>query len=313
MPDTATLLITPHQFPDLEREKRLADEFGLELVVAGDQQELTAAMPHARIVMVTPYGRVGAAEFAAMEGCIGVVRYGIGYDNIDVSAAKEAGVPVSIVPDASTEEVASHAFALGLALTRRIPAGQAAISAGKWAGAVPADLPVLSKLQVGVVGMGRIGRHVARWWSAVGADVKAYDPIAQFDDVASAPVDEIIQSSDVITLHVPLNDETHHMISRDSIARMRRGAVVVNVSRGGLIDEKALADALRDGHLGGAGLDVFESEPLAADNPLRDAPNTFLTPHSAWKSRSSLSALQDGAVRRSRNLLGGEEPPDRVA
>jgi D-3-phosphoglycerate dehydrogenase len=262
--------------------------------------------------MVTPYARVGETEIGAMTQCQGIVRYGVGYDNIDVIAASEAGVPVSIVPDASSEEVASHAFALGLALIRRIPAGQAAIASGRWAGAVPADLNVLSKTRVGVVGMGRIGRLVARWWAAVGADVRAYDPLAHFSEVPSATLEELLTASDVITLHVPLTPDTRHMISGATIARMRRGSVVVNVSRGGLIDEEALAVALQAGQIAGAGLDVFEAEPLRNDHALRTAPNTILTPHIAWKSNTSLGALQTGAVERARLLLEGKEPRDLV-
>lgn len=307
------ILLSPHQFVDLRREEALADAYGVELRVAEDQTEFAALARSAQIVMVTPYGQVTAEMIASMRKCRGVVRYGIGYDNIDVEAAAEAGLPVSIVPDASSEEVASHALALGLALMRRIPAGQAAIADNGWASRVPADLPVLSELEVGVVGMGRIGRFVAHWWNALGAKVSAYDPFADFSDVERKGVDEIIESSDLISLHVPLTAETKHLISRSAIERMRPGSVIVNVSRGGLVDEAALADALRSGRLAGAGLDVFESEPLASDSALRDAPNAILTPHSAWKSRSSMDALQDGAVKRARIILEGGVLPDRVA
>jgi D-3-phosphoglycerate dehydrogenase / 2-oxoglutarate reductase len=312
-PPAGALLVAPHQFPDLDREHALAAEFGLELVRARDQAEFGAAAATAAVVMVTPYARLERAHFASMRHCSGVVRYGIGYDNIDVAAAAEHGVPVSIVPDASSEEVASHAFALGLALSRRIPQGQAAIARGEWAGSVPFDGPVLSDLRVGVIGMGRIGRRVATWWRDVGAQVLAHDPIAAFDEVPAATVEQILAGSDVVSLHVPLLDQTRHMISAETIARMPRGAVLVNVSRGGLVDEVALAAALTSGHLAGAGIDVFEQEPLPHDHPLRSAPNAVLTPHSAWKSSSSLAALQSGAVERARLLLQGEPVPDRVA
>lgn len=312
-PSPGTLLIAPHQFPDLERERNLAREFGLELLAADDPAAFASALPTASVVMVTPYVRLQRSDVERMRACLGVVRYGIGYDNIDVAAAAEHGVPVSIVPDASSEEVASHALALGLMLSRRIPSGQAAIARGEWASSVPFDSPVLSRLRVGVIGMGRIGRRVATWWQDLGAEVRAHDPVAAFDAVPAAAVDDLIATSDVLSLHVPLTEATRHMISADAIARMPHGAVLVNVSRGGLVDEHALAAALRSGHLGGAGLDVFEREPLPADHPLRSAPGAVLTPHSAWKSRSSLDALQAGAVDRARLLLQGEAPPDRVA
>lgn len=308
-----TLLIAPHQFPDLAREEALADELGLRLVVARDAREFAGALERASVAMVTPYVRLGHDDFARMQRCLGVVRYGIGYDNIDVRAAEKHGIPVSIVPDASSEEVASHAFAMGLMLSRRIPQGQAAIARGEWASSVPFDSPVLSELRVGVVGMGRIGRRVATWWRDVGAQVRAHDPIAVFDTVRAAPLDRLIEECDVLSLHVPVTEATRHLLSAATIARMPRGASVVNVSRGGLVDEAALADALKRGHLGGAALDVFEQEPLPVDHPLRDAPNSVLTPHSAWKSRSSLAALQSGAVLRARQLLQGEPVLDRVA
>lgn len=304
------LLVAPHRFPDLRREQALADAFGLELVVPADQAGFSARMGDAEVVMVTPYARMTAQEFALLRGCKAVVRYGVGYDNIDVLAAHKVGVPVSIVPDTASEEVGSHAFAMGLALSRRIPQGQAAIAAGQWAGVIGLDTPKLSNLKVGVVGMGRIGRLVARWWAAVGAKVHAYDPMANITECPSASLVEVLEGSDVISLHVPLSDTTRHMISAEVLARMRPNAVVINVSRGGLIDEFALAEALSTGRIAGAGLDTFAQEPLPADHPLRSAPNVMATPHVAWRSNTSLDALQEQTVERARRALSGETMPD---
>jgi D-3-phosphoglycerate dehydrogenase len=306
------ILVAPHQFPHLDRERALAESFGMELVAATDQDSFREAMTDAVVVMVTPYGKVKTEEISRMRKCRAIVRYGIGYDNIDAVAAGAAGVPVSIVPDASSEEVASHALATGLALARRVPQGQDAIRNGRWAGSIAYDTPKLSELEVGIVGMGRIGRHAATWWAAIGAKVKAYDPFATFSDIPAAGLQDILENSDLVSLHLPLNDATRHMISADVLGRMRRGAAIVNVSRGGLIDEAALAAALRSGHIAGAALDVFAEEPLPADHPLRDEPNAILTPHVSWRSKSSLDALQDGAVRRARAALSGEPMPDVV-
>lgn len=309
---SGTILVAPHQFPGLDRERALAQAFGLELVAAPDQASFQAGMADAVIVMVTPYAKVSAAEVALMGKCKAVVRYGIGYDNIDVAAATQAGMPVSIVPDASTEEVASHALATGLALARRVPQGNAAIREGRWAGTIAYDAPKLSDLDVGILGMGRIGRLVAGWWAAIGARVHAYDPFATFSTVPAAPLDLILEQSDVVSLHLPLTAETRNLISAGVLGRMRRGAVVVNVSRGGLIDEDALAAALHSGHIAGAALDVYAQEPLPAGSALRQAPNLLLTPHVAWRSASSLNALQAGAVERARQALAGEPLSDVV-
>ncbi|EPJ2812792.1 C-terminal binding protein [Pseudomonas putida] len=311
--DRGTLLVAPHQFPHLEREQKLAAQFGLKLVAAVDQQAFTDGMVDAEIVMVTPYGKVNEAEFARMTRCKAVVRYGIGYDNIDVKAAAKYGVPVSIVPDASSEEVAAHALAMGVALARRLPHGQAAIMNNGWAGTIAYDTPKLADLEVGILGMGRIGRLTAGWWAKLGTKVKAYDPFAEFTDIPKASLEEILEQSDVVSLHLPLNADTRNMISTEVLKRMRPGAVIVNVSRGGLIDEPALAEALSSGQIAGAALDVFAKEPLPADSPLRDAPNLILTPHIAWRSNTSLGALQDGAVDRARKALFGEQMPDVVS
>lgn len=308
-----TMLIAPHQFPDVDREIALASRLGLEVVVAADGDEFHAGIPDATLVLVTPYAQVTAEDFAAMKRCIAVIRYGIGYDNIDVAAARSTGIPVSIVPAASSHEVASHALTMGLALARRIPAGQASIAAGKWAGTVGLDTPRFSELEVAVIGMGRIGRQVAQWYSALGISVRAYDPFATFDEVPSAALEDLLLQSDVVSLHLPLSEETRNVISADILGRMKEGAVIVNVSRGGLIDETALAEALHSGHIAGAGLDTFGTEPLPADHPLRTAPNAILTPHVAWRSNRALESLQQAVVDRCTQALTGQELSDRVA
>jgi len=230
-----------------------------------------------------------------------------------VTAAKRAGIPVSIVPGTASEEVASHSVAMGLALVRRLPAGDASIRSGNWAGTIAYETPPISRLEVGVVGMGRIGRHVARMYSVLGAQVRAYDPFVEITQVPSATLQEVLESSDVISLHVPLSDQTRGLISVDVLSRMRRGAVIINVSRGGLIDEAALADALASGQIAGAGLDTFSEEPVPDDHPLRDTPNTILTPHIAWRSNQSVGALQAGAVARVRLALTAQPLTDVVS
>lgn len=310
--DSGVILVAPHHFPDLNREKALAEEFGMVLVAAADVDQFRASLPSAEIVMITPYATLTADDFPRMAACRAVIRYGIGYDNIDVTAARAAGIPVAIVPGTASEEVASHAFAMGLALARRLPAGDAAIRAGGWAGTIGYETPALSRLEVGVVGMGRIGARVAAMYAAVGAHVRAFDPMIEVAPELATSLDDVLFDVDVVSLHVPLTDATRNLVSRECLARMRQGAVVVNVSRGGLIDEDALADALASGHIAGAGLDTFSIEPVPADHPLRQAPNAILTPHIAWRSNTSIGALQDGAVHRVRQALTGQPLSDVV-
>ncbi|MCU4298833.1 C-terminal binding protein [Brevibacterium permense] len=306
------ILVAPHHFPDLEREHTLASELDYELVPATDTEEFRQRLSDAEIVMITPYAKLTADDFPAMEKCRAVIRYGIGYDNIDVDAATKAGIPVSIVPGTASEEVASHALAMGLSLARRLPAGDSAIRDNGWNGVIGYDTPVLSSLEVGVVGLGRIGQHVARMYSAIGTNVRAYDPFVSESTFELADLDDILENSDVISLHLPLTGETRNLISGDVLKRMRNGAVVVNVSRGGLVDEVALAQALESGHIAGAGIDTFAEEPLDPEHPLRSATNTILTPHIAWRSNRSTGALQDGAVDRVRRVLTGQPLIDLV-
>jgi D-3-phosphoglycerate dehydrogenase len=150
-------------------------------------------------------------------------------------------------------------------------------------------------------------------YSALGAQVRAYDPFVEITEVTSATLEQVLETSDVVSLHIPLSDETRGLISADVLSRMRRGAVVVNVSRGGLVDEAALADALASGQIAGAGLDTFSEEPVRDDHPLRDAPNTILTPHIAWRSNQSIGALQAGAVARVRLALTAQPLTDVVS
>jgi D-3-phosphoglycerate dehydrogenase len=306
------ILVAPHQFPDLEREHSLAQEFGLPLVAAQSVNEFRRMLPHATLVLITPYATLSADDFTVMAMCRAVVRYGIGYDNIDVDAAKRAGIPVSIVPDASTTEVASHAFAMGLALVRRLPEGHAAIATGSWARRIAYEAPRFEDLRVGVIGMGRIGRHVARLYQSIGATVTVFDPYATPADFPTASLDELLVTSDVVSLHVPLNAATSDLVSAEVLARMPRTTVVVNVSRGGLVDETALAEALTTGSISGAALDTFRSEPLPADHPLRSAPNVILTPHIAWRSNRAVESLQQSAMDRARQALHGDPISDVV-
>jgi D-3-phosphoglycerate dehydrogenase len=307
--EPGTVLVSPHMFRDLEFERALADEFGLRLVETSDAEEFRAALPDAVVVLLTPYATVGASDFVGMRRCVAVVRYGMGYDNVDVAAAT---VPVAIVPDAYVEEVATHALAMGLGLLRRLPQGRHAIDAGTWAGQIAYDAPRLSEATVGVIGVGRIGRRVADLWSALGARVIATDPARPADGERFVPLAELLTRSDVVTLHVPLDDSTHHLLSSERLVEMKHGAVLVNVSRGGLVDETALRAALESGRVAGAGLDVFVDEPLPQGHAFEGLANVMLTPHIAWRSDRALGALQKGAVGRARQALLGEPLPDVV-
>jgi D-3-phosphoglycerate dehydrogenase len=233
-----------------------------------------------------------------------VVRAGVGVDNIDVPVATRRGVIVMNTPSGNTVSAAEHTIALLLASARHVPAADASMKAGKWDRGKFLGTQVAGKT-LGVIGLGRIGREVAR--RAVGLDmvVIGFDPLvtpekaAEFGIKAVATRDELLPKCDFLTLHIPLLPDTRDFIGARELAMMPKGARLLNVARGGVVSEKALADALTSGHIAGAGLDVFEQEPLPADNPLVQAPNVVLTPHLG----ASTVEAQEAVAVEAANLL----------
>ncbi len=212
-----------------------------------------------------------------------VGRAGVGVDNIDVDAATDRGVAVMNAPAGNTIAAAELTLALMLSVARRVAEADRSIREGKWERSRLQGIELRGRT-LGVIGAGRIGGAVAERCQAFGMKVVVYDPYLTPEHLAGLdlPVVDLAQLldvADVVTLHVPLTDETKGLIGRDELESMRQGAILINVSRGGIVDETALATALTDGEIGGAGLDVYEEEPISAGNPLLLAPNLVLTPH----------------------------------
>lgn len=227
-----------------------------------------------------------------------------GTDIVDVAACRERGIVVSNIRNYAVSSLPEHAFAMVLALRRNLIAYRADVEAGFWQQATQFCLLThriddLAGSTLGVIGLGALGKAVARLGSAFGMRVIGFDPLAaKVPGVASASVDEILATGDVVTLHLPLTPDTRNMIGRAELARMKASALLVNTSRGGLVDEAALADALREGRIAGAAFDVLTIEPPDPDNPLLRLrqPNFILTPHVAWASKQAMQALADQLV-----------------
>ena len=210
-------------------------------------------------------------------------RAGVGVDNIDLAAATRRGVAVINAPAANTLAAAEHTLALMLSIARHVPQADASTKAGKWERSKFMGVELFGKT-LGVVGLGRIGREVAKRAQSFGMKIVGYDPFvseAQAHELGIEPaaLADLLSRADFVTLHVPGGDKTKHLISADSLKTVKKGLRLVNCARGELIDEAALAEALKDGRVAAAGLDVFSTEPLPADSPLRSAPNLVLTPH----------------------------------
>lgn len=268
-------------------------------------------------LVVRSQTRVDAELLAAAAPRLAVVGVAsVGTDRIDLAAATRAGVMVVNAPTGNTIAAAEHTMALMLALLRRIPSADASVRRGEWERAkyVGAEL---RQRTLGIIGLGKIGRAVARRAAAFEMRIMAHDPLLTADQATEhsarlVGLPELLARADVISVHVPLTPQTRGLIGQAQIEAMKPGAVLLNVARGGLIDEAALAAALHSGHLGGAAIDVFTTEPMADDNPLRAAPNTILTPH---LGASTAEAQDRVAVEMAEQLLlalSGVTPPHAV-
>ncbi len=251
---------------------------------------------------------------SALEGLKTVVRTGVGYDVIDVPAATELGVIVVNIPDLWVREVANHALALLLAWNRKILTMDRQVHAGVWSGGVPgAHTGALHGETVGIVGLGNIGSAFARRVAALETTVIACDPYVDPARFAALGVERVslealAERSDYVSVHTLLNDETRHLIGEKFFQRMKPTAILINTSRGPVVDETALARALRDKRLAGAALDVWEQEPVAADHPLLAMDNVIATPHAAYFSTAAVAAVPRRCGEEVARVLTGQRP-----
>ena len=226
-----------------------------------------------------------------------MIRWGVGYDQIDAAAATLRGIAVANAPKNATEDVAEQAIAMLVNCVRHVSWFDQRMHRGEWSPANANRIQRMTGRTLGLIGIGRIGSAVARRARGLGLRVIAHDTFLQDSDVRAAgceprSMDALLAESDYISIHVPLNANTRHLVDAACLARMRPGVILINTSRGPVIDEPALIDALKRGHVGGAGLDVFEQEPLQADSPLRGMEHVVLTPHMAAYSEESRHSLR---------------------
>ena len=309
---SALVVVTDSDLPSDGVEERLLADAGHEARRAACRSEQDVVDECAGAsALIVQWAPVSARVLDALPGVRMISRLGIGYDMIDVDAATERGVAVANTPDYCIEEVVCHTLALVLDQARGVVALDRAVRSGTWA--APASHPDAARpstTTVAVIGYGRIGAKVAAALRAIGFRVVVHDRYVsdraiRDDGLVPAALGDALAAADILTLHVPLSAETRHMIDALALTRMRPGARLVNTCRGGLVDERALADALRVGHLAGAGLDVFEAEPPPADSSLRSLPAVTLSPHAAWYSAAALADLPVQATRQVVDFLAG--------
>lgn len=302
-------------FTKFDIEQRLFAEAGIELVVADvkTQEEYIEACRDADAVLLigteTP-----ETVIRELKKCKVIVRYGVGYDVVDVSACSRAGIVVCNVPDAGTFEVGSHAFALALDCLRKLSYYDRQIRQGGWKSGEGYTLHRLSQYTFGYCGFGNIGQAAARFAEPLGCRRIAFDPYAQDEvftreGVTRVSFQQLLEQADMISIHTPLTPDTRHLFCKEVFKKMKRGCVIVNTSRGGVIQQDDLLDAIDEGIVAAAGLDVNAYEPLTdLSNRIFQYDTVVLTPHSATESVEYFDTLQERVARTAISVLRGELP-----
>ena len=261
------------------------------------------------LIMYAPMTR---RVMAQLPHCKVIVRYGVGVDTVDLAAAAELGIVVSNVPDYGTQEVSDHALAMMLCLTRKIAYASSRVKNGQWDFRLMRPIHRHETLSIGILGIGRIGSAMAHKTHALGMKVLAHDPFVDpkscADYVEFVSLEDLLQRSDVVSVHCPLNDSTRYVLDETRLRLMKPTAYLINTARGSIVDEAALNNMLEAKLLAGAALDVLSSEPGSAVHPLFKHENFLVSPHMAWHSEESAQELKRKAAEETRRVLRGEAP-----
>jgi D-3-phosphoglycerate dehydrogenase len=309
-------IISDHTFPSLDLQQNVIHDAGLELEAitpickTEDDVIRTCGDAEALLVQWAPITKRVMQQLPKLKG---IVRYGVGVNNLDLDGARDLGIIIANVPTFCLEEVSNHTLAFILSLARCIPQDNYNISHGKWGIHELLPIPAFVDLTLGLVGFGAIARLVAKKAAVFGFRVIAADPyqkpeVFEKAGVESRDLDTVLSSADILSLHCPLLPETTRLINRESIQKLRKGVIIINTSRGPVIHEEALIEALQQRHILAAGLDVFEQEPPPLDSPLRSMPNVLLTSHAASVSSRAVALLQVKAAEAARDILLGKRP-----
>ena len=313
---TGVVVITDLDHDNVDPERSVLDGHDVELrVLQCRTPEEVAAQAGDADVLINQYVPITAEALDALPRCRLVVRYGVGVDNVDVEAAAARGVWVANVPDYGRDEVADHTLALALAVLRGVVALDRSVREGTWDLEAARPLRRLSTLTYGVVGCGAIGTAVAGRAAGLGMRVLGYDvpQVRSAPPIERVPLEAVLLSSDVVSLHAALTPDTHHLIGAAALGRMRPSAFLVNTARGGLVDAAALLAALDAGELAGAALDVLEGEPPDELGwRLARHPKVVMTPHAAWYSEEAFHTLKTEVAREALRVLEGGRPRSPV-
>lgn len=313
------VVVTDYTFESMAQERQMCERNGysLEIEQCRNAQEVLQSA-HDADAILTNFAPIPDEVLAGLKNCKVIVRYGVGTDNVDLEAAKRHGIPVCNVPDYGVDEVADHASALTLSLVRQLPIFDRSIRSGNWPAIGRSPILSCKEMMFAVVGAGQIGRATLERMKVFGFRLGAYDPFVDAQRLTSTgaevlSLDEVFETADVVSLHLPLTGETHHLVDSSRLRTMKKTAILINTSRGALVDTVAMAEALQTGEIAYAGLDVFESEPMEPDHPLRQCDNALFSSHIAYYSKHSMLRLQQFAAEEVERALKGETLRCRVA
>ncbi len=305
------IVISDYAWPNIDIEKDYFKSKSIDLDVSSGKEDLIDKIKDADGLLFC-FQDIDEAVLRSAKNLKAAQRYGIGVDNINIKVATELGIVVSNIPDYCIDEVSDHALSMILAINRMIVPDSKMVKLGKWNDVKKSNRVFrLSDATLGVVGFGRIGRRLANKAKALGLNVIAYDPYINeevYDGVKLVSFDQVISSSDILSLHVPLTEETNHLISYKELEKMKENTILINVSRGGLINEKALSEYLKSGKVRGVGLDVMEDHNPSSTNPLFEYENVIVTPHTAFFSQESSEELQIRSCEQLYGVLNGKKP-----
>lgn len=310
--------VTDYEYSSLEEEKKELLKYGIELLPrqCRNEDDIIRECQGAD-GLLNQYASINRRVIEGLPNLKVVARYGVGVNTVDLDAATENGVCVLNVPDYCMDEVSNQAFALIMACQRKLGLLNDQVQQGEWDYKIAKPIYRMAGQTLGLLGFGRIPRMLAKKVKAFGMHVTVYDPYLKAADVAAygvrlLPVSELLQSADIISVHVPLTTDTCNLISRKEFALMKKNAILVNTSRGQLIDEDALYEAIVNQQISGAGLDVTVQEPLETQSKLRGLPNVIITPHVAWYSEESELELKRKAAHGVAEILAGYDVPNIV-
>lgn len=314
----ALIIIAETPFVDVDAQRSALADDDTEVQVRDLRTDaaVEAAAADADVLVVDVHTPVPASAIADADDLSLIACAGTGYDKVDVAAATERGIAVTNAPNYCTDEVATQAFGLLLACRRRIPAADREVRNGEWSWETDQPVRRVPGSTLGLVSFGTIARTVAEYAQGFGVDLVVYDPYVEESTVEEyggrlVEFDELLETADSVSVHPPLTSETRGMIGADEFARLPDHAVVVNVARGGIIDEEALYDALTEGEIAAAGLDVLEKEP-PGETPLLDLDNVVITPHAGWYSQEARDDLNRTLSRQVQQALDGDRPDHAV-